>query len=141
MQHIVKSLTVFYYIQFPVILAVAGVGILLQRQGIAIEHAGAKTTLESLVILYVIASMPLALKLFSAGVRKLRADTDITRRHARYVSYARWRIVAIAFGIDISILGFYLLPEFHLIYLAAIGALAMIFCKPTHKRIEADLSN
>lgn len=96
-------------------------------------------TLYTVVLLYVIVSLPLSLKSFSIAMKKLKKLPDDGSRERKYTIYATFRILIISIGLIMSILGFYLIPEKSMFWLAGISAIGLIFCKPTAKKINSDL--
>lgn len=142
MKHPKHTLIPTYYIALLLAVIAAMAGYRLSQNNIVIEAGHpAGSTLYTIVLLYVIISLPLSLKLFSVGVNRLKEIDDEEKRIRRYRIYGIARISAITLGLVLSILGFYLvkLPNMSFFWLAGISAIGLIFCKPTNSRIDTDM--
>ena len=78
--------------------------------------------------------------LFNKKKKGILSLPDDGSREHYYKIYGAIRLILNAIGLNISIIGYYLLVEKTLIWLAGISAIILIICKPNGKRIDADLS-
>lgn len=138
-------LTIVYYVFLILAVVAAMVGYnlsynhLMTLENALPDRSTLGVTLYTIMLWYVIISLPLTLKLFSMAVKKLKTLPDDGTREKKYINYSILRITIISVGLILSILGFYLIPNKSLFWLAGISAIGLIFCKPTEKRINADL--
>ena len=95
--------------------------------------------LSSIVILYILISIPTALALFHRGTKKWAAIEDRFTKINKYVAAATWRLLAIGFGLVLSVVAFYILRTESMIFCAGISAISLFFCKPTEGKIISDL--
>lgn len=94
------------------------------------------------VIAYMLASVPGALFFFKRAMKNVAAIEDEKLKEQTYTSYAFIRMSVIAFGVVLGILAFYLMGGYMpMLWCAAISAVAMIFCKPTQDKIEAEMND
>lgn len=142
MRHPKHQLTVIYYIVLLLAVLSAMTGYYLTcNLGIFIpKESAAATTIYTIVLCYVIVTMPLSFSLFTFKLKKIRLLEDLQLRHRMYVNYAAIRLAVIAIGLSASILSYYLTQQMSLFWLAGIEAIGAIICKPTVRRIEADLA-
>ena len=93
-----------------------------------------------IILIFIIITIPLTLKGFNMGLKRVRAIEDETIRNNRYKQLGVARIIIIGIGLIASVIGFYFLQEQSLIWLAGISAIALIICKPNEKKIDNDLA-
>ncbi len=93
--------------------------------------------LQSVGIMYVMASVPFALWYFQRRVNQLKNGDENKVRTYKRVSLLR--IALIAAGVILNIALYCILRDQSMFYCAAIAALAFIFCKPQRAKIEQDL--
>ncbi len=143
MQKTLKSITQFYYyIYSATILTTLGGYIVNMSRDVSYGPKDPlNITLSSLVILYMLISIPLALGLFFKMTKKWSLIEDEKIKYSAYEKGAKLRLLAIGIGLLASIIVFYILrSNISLIYCAGIGAIALLFCKPTESKIYSDLS-
>ena len=96
-------------------------------------------TLSSIVILYIIISIPAALALFHKSTKKWATIEDNFTKFNKYTAGATWRLLVIGFGLVLSVVVFYILRSESMIFCAGICAIALLFCKPSVSKIISDL--
>jgi len=98
---------------------------------------------SSLIILYVIGSIPFALAGFFYLSKKWAVIPAKEDRLIKYTKYAQLRLVIIGLGLLMGIVAFYILGESSMIFCAGMSAIALIFCKPSMIKIinELDLES
>lgn len=57
----------------------------------------------------------------------------------KYATGATWRILAVGFGLVLSVVAFYIIRTESMIFCAGITAIALLICKPTVGKIRSDL--
>lgn len=140
MKHPKHFLTLIYYIILIITILVTMISYkYIYMNNLEIQGDSA-TIIHSLIIMYVIISIPLSLYLFNKKIKDIQKLPDDGTREHYYKLYGSIRLILNAIGLNISIIGYYSLPEKSLIWLAGICALILVLCKPNGKRIEADLS-
>ena len=143
MRKVINKLTLIYYGFYVLAIGLAAIGYayLSGKPPLVDEHGSAGIALSSAYIVLLVASIPLALKLFSMKVKKLaaREDLDEDAKAARYLPLAAWRLVAIGADLLVGIALFYLLGSRSMVYCAAIAAVALVFCKPSEVKADNEL--
>ncbi len=135
-------ISIAYYIALILIIVTAMAGYnLAYTKGIylATDHP-TSVALYTIILWYVIITFPLSFWGFSQLLKRLK-DKSEEEQEKMYSRYAVIRLVVITVGLLASIAGLYMLQQKSLLWLAGIGAIGIIFCKPTNARIEADLDS
>ncbi|MBO5345745.1 MAG: hypothetical protein J6A44_02430 [Paludibacteraceae bacterium] len=142
MKHPKHILTITYYITLLLTILSAMIGYhLTYHKGIYFDaNSQASTTYYTFVLWYVIITFPLSLKLFSIGVKRLKQIPDDGSREHYYKIYGVLRLAVMTIGLIASIIGIYIFQVKHLFWVAGICIIGVILCKPTEKRINADLT-
>ena len=142
MKHPKHLLTPCYYISLllAVVAAMIGYHFVYHKHIFFDTNSPASVTYYTIVLWYVIITLPLALKLFSLGVKRLKQIPDDGSREYYYKTYAIIRLAVITLGLVASIIGFYIFQVKHLFWLAGISMIGLILSKPTEKRINVDLT-
>ena len=142
MKHPKHILTITYYITLLLTILSAMIGYhLTYQKGIYFDaNSQASTTYYTIVLWYVIITFPLSLKLFSLGVKRLKRIPDDGSREYYYKTYGILRLAVMTIGLIASIIGIYIFQVKHLFWVAGICIIGVILCKPTEKRINADLT-
>jgi len=98
--------------------------------------------LKSIVIFYMIISIPLGLSSFSKQTKKCREIEDEKIKFQTYKKAAYQRLILVGSGLIFSIIVFFLLrTDVSLIFCAGISAIILLFfCKPTEAKISSDLN-
>jgi hypothetical protein len=141
MERIVKKINLIYYLIYTITILVTIFGYITTMNGYSTVDvkSSLNITLSSLVILYIILSIPLALALFHRNTKKWAEIDDQFTKLNKYTTGAIVRLVIIGFGLVFSIIVFYILRSESMIFCAGIAAIALIFCKPTTAKIHSDL--
>ena len=91
-------------------------------------------------IIYALASIPGALYWFKRKCASISRVEDEELKYDLYYSYAFIRTAVIALSMPLSLLAYMLLGAYRqMIWMAAIGALAFVFCKPSERKAEEEL--
>ena len=142
MQHPKHILTITYYLSLlsAILAAMIGYHLTYQKGIYFYPESQISITYYTAVLWYVIITFPLSLKLFSLAVKRLKQIPDDGSREHYYKIYGILRIMIITIGLISSILGIYIFQVKHLFWVAGISMIGIILCKPTEKRINADLT-
>ncbi len=142
MKHPKHILTITYYITLLLTILSAMIGYhLTYHKSIYFDaNSQASTTYYTFVLWYVIITFPLSLKFFSLSVKRLKQIPDDGSREHYYKIYGVLRLTVMTIGLIASIIGIYIFQVKHLFWVAGICIIGIILCKPTEKRINADLT-
>ncbi|MDR0830060.1 MAG: hypothetical protein LBN95_08125 [Prevotellaceae bacterium] len=143
MKDLNKKLTINYYAVYFAAVILAVLGYFLKENNLIIENAKIIEIIRYVFILYILISIPLTLKFFSVQVKKIAKIENETLKIAKYLQVSIIRIWLIATNLLLGILFVYVLYQpdnrFDMLYFAAIGAVALFFCRPTKQKTETDL--
>lgn len=142
MKHPKHILTITYYITLllTILAAMIGYHLTYHKRIFFDANSQISTTYYTIVLWYVIITFPLSLKLFSLGVKRLKQIPDDGSREHYYKIYGVLRLAVMTIGLVASIIGIYIFQVKHLFWVAGICIIGVILCKPTEKRINADLT-
>lgn len=141
MEKIVKRIHLAYYLIYTATILSSMVGYLINMsRTTSIDPKSTESIiLSSIVILYIIISIPAALALFHKNTKKWAVIEDNFTKVNKYVTGAIWRIIAVGSGLVLSVVVFYFIRTESMIFCALIAAVALFFCKPTERKITSDL--
>ena len=142
MKKTIKSIAQVYYIIYATTILSTVVGYLMNIQG-QTKSIDPKSSigiaLSSILILYILISIPFALGGFHRMTKKWKLIEDEKLKLAKYEKGAILRLAAIGTGLIGSVVLFYVMNDISMIYCVGITAIALLFCKPTEAKIESDL--
>jgi len=143
MKKTIKNIAQVYYLIYAATILSTVVGYLINLQGLP-RVIDPKSTigiaLLSILILYILVSIPLALGGFHRMTKKWRLIEDEALKLAKYQKGAILRLIAIGVGLISSVVLFYLMNDISMIYCVGITAIALLFCKPSEAKTETELS-
>jgi hypothetical protein len=143
MEKTVKKIAqVYYYIYTATILTtIVGYMTTMDNYDPIPMNGPLGITLKSIVILYTIISIPLALAGFHRQTKKIITIEDEREKFKAYQKSATIRLLLVGIGLIGSIIVFYLIrTDASLIYCAGIsGIILLFFCKPTENKMINDL--
>ena len=141
MEQIVRKINLIYYLVYTFTILATVIGYIFALKGASgLDVASSLSiTISSLVILYIIISIPTALALFHRYTKKLILITDESEKLNKYASGAILRLLAVGIGLVISVIAFYILRTQSMIFCAGIAAISLFFCKPTEGKIIKEL--
>jgi hypothetical protein len=141
MEKVVKRIHLAYYLIYTATILSSMIGYLINmnRTTSVDPKSSVSIALSTIVILYIIISIPTALALFHKNTKKWAAIEDNFTKINKYVTGAIWRIIAVGSGLVLSVVVFYFIQIQSMIYCALIAAVALFFCKPTERKITSDL--
>ena len=142
---VIRRLTIAYYAVIVLCLLLVTTLIYLNKLG-RLSFIDPMTTLgqtvQTIVILYLIVSLPLVLFWFKKMCDKLKSEADETVKFKGYQKYSKIRLIVVGVGLLVAITSFYLLGGHQpMIWCAAIEAIGLIFCKPSQNRMILELNN
>jgi len=141
MERILKKINLTYYLIYTVTILATIIGYLINMnsENTVDIKSTFSITLSSVVILYLIVSIPAALAIFHRNTQKWCKIEDRYTKLNKYSSGATLRLLIIGFGLVFSVIAFYILRTESMIFCAGISAIALLFCKPTEAKIISDL--
>jgi len=141
MERIVKKINLAYYLIYTLTILSTIVGYLItQTRETTIDvKSPLSITLSSVVIIYIIISIPAALSIFNRSIKKWKNIEDEYTKMEKYAAGATWRILAVGFGLVLSVVSFYIIRTETMIFCAGITAIALLICKPTAGKINSDM--
>jgi uncharacterized membrane protein YidH (DUF202 family) len=141
MDRIVKKIYLAYYMIYTLTILSAIVGYLItQSQETTVDvKSQLSINLSSIVILYILISIPAAISLFNRYNKKIKTIEDNFSKLEKYATGATWRILSVGFGLVLSVIVFYIIRTESMIFCAGICAIALLYCKPTESKINSDL--
>lgn len=138
-EKIYKHLLISYYAAFLLFFAVFFVCFAIVRSYHFDFSQNVRIALQSVGIMYVLASVPFALWYFHRTTLKIKNKEEVLKAK-KYENTALIRIFLIAFGVILNVTFYCFLQDKSMFYCAVIAALAFIFCKPQKNKIVQDLS-
>ena len=144
-KQIVRRLNYCYYGCMVTAVLVAGIMHLLIDKGLLTPmpaHIGAGVPLQTVAIATTLFLIPFGLYMFKKQCSRIRLIADEAERERTYVKTATMRILTIGTPLVTDIAFYYLLGGYpSLIWLAAIAAIALYFCKPNERKIDLELQS
>lgn len=140
MDRIVKKINNAYYMIYTLTILATIVGYLMTQNREPVDvKSQLSITVSSLVIIYILISLPAAIAIFYRSAKKWLEIEDSYRKLEKYTAGAVWRILAVGLGLVFSVVAFYIIRTESMIFCAAISAIALLYCKPTAGKIKSDL--
>ncbi len=140
MKKTIKHLQIAYYSVYIAAIAAATSGYYILKSGFYIDPLSSLgTVLNTLLILFIIGSLPITLALFNKQLKKWIALENKELRLEKYRKAGIIRIVVIGIALLLGVLFFYIMNSQSMIFCAGIAAIALFFCKPTVAKIETEL--
>jgi len=141
LERILRQINQAYYLVFTstILSAFIGYFIALKNDAIVDNKNPMSITLSSVLIIYILASIPGSLSLFYRYSRKLRTIENENLKFQKYQKAAALRLIAVGLGLVGSVIIFFILRNQSIIFCFGISAIALFFCKPTISKIASDL--
>ncbi len=141
MESIVRRINLIYYLIYTltIVSTVIGYVITFNTANNVNPTSALSINVSSVVIIYLICSIPTSLYLFHRYTKKLITISDEFVKLNKYATGASWRLFFVGFGLVISVIAFYILRTPSMIFCAGIAALSLFFCKPSEGKIIREL--
>ena len=140
MERTVKKINNAYYMIYTLTILSTIIGYLATQSRDAVDpKSQLSITLSSIVIIYILISLPAAISIFNRSTKKWKLIEDDFTKMNKYAAGATWRILAVGFGLVLSVVSFYFIRTESMIFCAGISAIALLYCKPTVGKITSDL--
>ena len=139
-ENVVKRLNLVYYLFYIAALLVAVGGFQLFRSGIRIDpNSQSGIVLTSILILYIIGSIPLTLSIFNKKTKMWAELPSLREKLVLYEKGATLRMMVVGSGFLLGVAFFFLMNSQSMIFCAGIAAIGLFFCKPAEVKIISDL--
>ena len=145
-----SSLKIGYYVLYALIVVFFGAIWYLNYDSLAANGEPFKLfdpnetigmVLQYAAIIYTLAAIPGALYGFKRACAKIAKIEDENLRYDTYYTYATLRMGCIAMAAAMSLIAYMLLGAYKpMLWLAAIGAVALVFTKPGEAKTEQELT-
>jgi hypothetical protein len=135
-----KLLRLTYYSVYLTAIIAAFSGYTILKNGLTIDpKSDTGVTLQSILILFIIGSIPLTLATFNRMTKKWAELNNIDEKIIKYRRAGIIRIIIIGLGLILGVVFFYVMQSQSMIFIAGIAAVALFFCKPSENKIIIDL--
>ena len=140
MKRTLGKLTLVYYLMYVVAILAIACGYYIMKSDFIIDvKSPTGVTLQSIFILYIMASVPAAMYFFNRMTKKWRLIEDEDEKLKQYAKWSIIRIVAVGLGLFVGVVLYYLMQSQSMLFCAAIAAIGLFFCKPAEGKIINDL--
>ncbi len=141
MKRTLRILLTAYYAVYAAAILAATSGYYILKSGYKIDPLTSEgTIINSIVILYIISTVPLALAIFNKMTKKWAFIQDENEQLEKYRNGGIYRILIIGTGLVFGVVFFYVMNSQSMIFCAGIAAVALFFCKPSENKILNDLN-
>ena len=140
MKKVLKNIQLAYYAVYIAAIAAAVSGYALMNANLRIDpQSETGIALNSVLIVLIIGSVPLALWLFSRNTKKWAKLTDVHEKLAKYQKGSIIRLLVLGVGLVLGVVFYYVLGLQSMIFAAGISAIGVFFCKPAEVKVVAEL--
>lgn len=141
MKQTLRKLYITYYMVFAAMAIAASSGFYILKSGIHIDPLSEiGTIINSILIIYILGSIPLALAIFNKMTKKWALLEDENQKLLKYKHGAIYRICIIGVGLIISLVFFYIMNSQSMIFCTGIAVIALYFSKPSEIKIINELN-
>lgn len=144
MEKTLRSINGVYYSIYMLTILSAIVAFMLTYLNVNFSTIAEKSTigitLSSILMLYIMITIPVSFWLFYKNTQKWKTLPD---RFAKFTAYKKAsvnRLWVVGVGLILGVLLVYFLHSTNMIYCALISAVALFFCKPTEGKMIKDLN-
>ena len=136
-ERIVRQINQIYYLIYTgtILSTIIGYFLTLNTVNGLTPKSDLTISLSSLIILYIIISIPASLALFHRNLKQWRKIEDEFLKGKKYILGAQLRLFFVGMGVILSIIGHFILyvhtANMSMIACAGIAAIALFFCKPS----------
>lgn len=141
MKKTLRTLNIAYYAIYVAAVIAASTGYFILKSGITIDpQSQAGITISSVLIIFIIGSVPVTLGTFHRYCKKLAVLENQELKIQKYQSASLLRLVIIGTALFLGVLFFYIMHSQSMIFCAGIAAIALYFSKPTQGKLLTDLN-
>lgn len=140
MKKTLTKITIAYYVVYIAAVLAATAGFYILREGFSIDvQSQTGITLSSVLIIFIIGSIPVTLGLFHRYLKKIAVLEDVEIKLKKYEMASYLRLTIIGLGLIFGVLFFYILHSQSMLFCAGIAAIALFFCKPSKSKMLNDI--
>ncbi|MGC3977567.1 MAG: hypothetical protein QM751_04635 [Paludibacteraceae bacterium] len=143
MEKTLRGINGVYYTVYMITILSAVVVFMFTYLNVNIQYVDEKSplgiTISSLLVIYMLVSIPLAFWWFYKNTKKWQQLTDKFDKFRLYKQASVIRLWVIGAGLILGVIMTYLMRSTNMIYIAAIAAVALFFCKPTVGKMIKEL--
>ena len=142
---IVRQINQAYYLVYTgtILSTIIGYYLTMNKQGSIDSKNNFNITLSSIVIMYILVSIPAALALFHKSLKQWRTIEDEFAKTKKYIYGAQVRLFVVGTGLIVSVISHFILyantTNMSMIFCALIAAIALFFCKPSVNKVANEL--
>jgi hypothetical protein len=142
---IVSQINPAYYLVYTstILSTIIGYYLTMNRESTPDVKSELSITLSSMIIMYLIISIPATLALFHRNLKKWREIEDEFLKHKKYIAGAKLRLFVVGVGLVASVIGHFILfagtTNMSMIACAGISFIALFFCKPSASKVASEL--
>lgn len=144
MEKTLRNINGVYYIIYMLTILSAVAVFMLTYTNVNLYVINENTTvgraLSSIIIIYILISIPLAFWLFHKKTKTLQKIEDKFAMFNAYKNASILRLWVVGMGLIGGVMLFYFLHSTNMMYCALISAVALFFCKPTENRMIKELN-
>jgi len=141
MKKTLRNLNLAYYAIYLAAEIAATAGYYILKSGFSIDpQSQTGITISSVLIIYIIGSVPVTLGTFHRYCKKLAVSEDQAFKIQKYRSASLLRLAVIGTALFLGVLFFYIMHSQSMIFCAGIAAIALYLCKPTQGKMLTDLN-
>ena len=144
-ERIVRQVNQAYYLVYTatILSTIIGYYLTMNRESTPDVKSDFSISLSSIIILYIMVSIPAALALFHRSLKKWREIEADFVKFRKYTIGAQLRLLVVGSGLVISVIAHFILyagtQNFSMIFCAGIAAVALFFCKPSVVKVANEL--
>lgn len=142
MKRILKPLIALHYGAYFLAIIIASFGMkIISALGWSIDPLSSSgVSLSSILIVFIVGSVPLSLWLFHKQMLKLMENENLKSKIKIYSQLSTIRLLVLGAALNFGILFFYIFQmNKSLLFCAGIAAIGMVFSKPSELRLITDL--
>jgi hypothetical protein len=142
---VVRQINPAYYLVYTstILSTIIGYYLTMNRDSVPNVKSELSVTLSSLIIMYMLISIPASLAIFHRNLKKWREIEDEFLKYKKYIAGAKLRLLAIGLSLVASVIGHFILyagtSNMTMIGCAGIAAISLFFCKPSLSRVANEL--
>lgn len=129
----------FYSVYLTAILLALSGYYILKNNVLIDSQSDIGVTLQSILILLTIGSIPLTLAIFNRMTKKWAVIENHEQRILKYRHASIVRIIIVGLGLLLGIVFYYILQSQSMLFIAGIAAISLFFCNPSESKIMIDL--
>ncbi len=116
------------------------IGYFIAKHSTITANQDSTVVFKTIIILYVLISIPLILKIFSDKLKKIATYTEQDLKIKEYIKFSRLRVFVILVGLISAIMLFFIRQVNDMLYIVGIELIVLFLCTPTKNRIVQEMA-